>query len=64
MGIAVPLRWSLAAMSLTWSLSAESSCAGDWPQLQNGPQRQGYSPEKIDVPHVWMVMSPSVSPSV
>jgi len=26
------------------------AAAADWPQLQNGPQRLGYSPEKVDVP--------------
>jgi hypothetical protein len=31
--------------------------ADDWPQLQNGPQRQGYSPENIDGPfkEAWAV---------
>jgi len=26
------------------------AAAADWPQLQNGPQRLGYSPEKVDLP--------------
>ncbi len=38
-----------------------AAVAADWPQLQNGPQRLGYSPERIDVPlqRAWAVgMSP------
>lgn len=31
-------------------LIGEGARASDWPQLQNGPQRLGYSSEKIDVP--------------
>jgi len=30
--------------------TAGPSRAGDWPQLQNGPMRQGYSPEKLSLP--------------
>ncbi|HRR83113.1 MAG TPA: PQQ-binding-like beta-propeller repeat protein [Planctomycetota bacterium] len=48
-----------------WVILAAALCgaigAADWPQLQNGPQRLGYSPEKIEVPfrRAWAVgMSP------
>ena len=46
------LRWLAAAVTACGMASA-----ADWPQLQNGPQRQGYSPEKIDVPlqRAWAV---------
>src|SRR5437773_1841564 len=42
----------LALMLLLTSVRAR---AADWPQLQNSPQRLGYSAEKIDVPfkNVW-----------
>jgi outer membrane protein assembly factor BamB len=38
-------------------LLTPSSRAADWPQLQNGPQRLGYSAEKIDCPleRAWAV---------
>ena len=52
-------------MRIWWAILAVALCravaASDWPQLQNGPQRLGYSPEKIDVPlqRAWAVgMSP------
>jgi outer membrane protein assembly factor BamB len=31
-------------------MAGASTLAADWPQLQNGPARLGYSPETIDVP--------------
>ena len=31
-------------------LLAVAAGAADWPQLQNGPQRLGYSPENVDLP--------------
>lgn len=49
-------RWAILAAALCRAIGA-----ADWPQLQNGPQRLGYSPEKIEVPfqRAWAVgMSP------
>ena len=44
-------RWLLlAAITAAFCLSVGAGRAADWPQLQNGPARLGYSPEKIDVP--------------
>jgi len=57
----MPTRFSLVLMVVAWSLLLGEGRAADWPQLQNGPQRQGYSSEKIDVPlkNAWVVgMSP------
>lgn len=40
----------LATAGLMSCLLSNACPAADWPQLQNGPARLGYSPEKIDVP--------------
>ncbi|MGA2617226.1 MAG: PQQ-binding-like beta-propeller repeat protein [Thermoguttaceae bacterium] len=51
-------RWILlAATTVAFCLSVGAGRAEDWPQLQNGPARLGYSPERIDVPlkRAWVV---------
>ena len=50
-------RIFLAAITAACCLLASEGLAADWPQLQNGPARWGYSPEKIDVPlkRAWVV---------
>jgi outer membrane protein assembly factor BamB len=42
---------------LAMLLCSAGAVGADWPQLQNGPQRQGSSPEPIDVPleRAWAV---------
>jgi outer membrane protein assembly factor BamB len=47
----------LAAMGAAWWVWAGAGLSADWPQLQNGPARWGYSPEKIDVPlkRAWVI---------
>jgi hypothetical protein len=50
-------RWGMVLVALL----CQPVAASDWPQLQNGPERLGYSSEKIDVPlqRGWAVgMSP------
>jgi len=54
------MRVSLALLILA-ATTRTSVHAADWPQLQNGSQRLGYSPEKIGVPlqRAWAIgMSP------
>lgn len=48
---------SLAALGTVCSLLVGAGRAADWPQLQNGPARGGYSAEQIDVPlkRAWVV---------
>jgi outer membrane protein assembly factor BamB len=44
---------TLLSLCVLCALCGESfgfATAADWPQLQNGPQRLGYSPEKVDLP--------------
>ena len=62
----------LVAAGSAWCMLMEGSRAADWPQLQNGPQRLGYSAEKIDVPlkRAWAVglsperLSPQTQPVI
>jgi hypothetical protein len=52
---------TVSVMWLVFQTVPTKSRAADWPQLQNGPARLGYSPEKIDLPmkKAWAVgMSP------
>ena len=42
-------RWGLYAIGAAWG-AVVSVAAADWPQLQNGPERLGYSPEKVELP--------------
>ena len=48
------MRLAMTVVSVACLLGPPAAGA-DWPQLQNGPQRLGYSPENIDVPlkNVW-----------
>ena len=55
-------RWPHAAgvppaLLLAISALAGAAAGADWPQLQNGPARLGYSPEKLDLPlkNAWAV---------
>src|SRR5438105_3609373 len=55
------MHWKTPAVWLTIAACSAAAFGADWPQLQNGPQRAGYSAEKIDVPlsRAWAVgMSP------
>ncbi len=44
------LRWALFGALLVALAVAARATAADWPQLQNGPTRPGYSPEKLAPP--------------
>jgi outer membrane protein assembly factor BamB len=55
--MAIQRRMLRAAVAAACSLVVGAGLAADWLQLQNGPARWGYSPEKIDVPlkRAWVV---------
>jgi hypothetical protein len=40
----------LLASAVCLIVTGANAAAADWPQLQNGPQRLGYSPEPVDTP--------------
>ena len=56
-GMTKQRRIVLAAIAAACCFLVGEGRAADWPQLQNGPARLGYSPEKIDVPlkRAWVV---------
>ena len=44
------IKYQVLGVLFILALAPGLCLAADWPQLQNGPQRQGYSSENIDIP--------------